>query len=52
VAVLRQVEDELDQLVIDLPLAAFALLELLELGFGGQLAVPDQVGDGSLVTLL
>ena len=45
VAVLGQVEDELDELVIDGTLSALALLEFCQLRLGGQFAVPDEVGD-------
>jgi hypothetical protein len=45
VAVLGQVEDELDELVVDLALGVLTGLELLELRLGRQFAVPDEVGD-------
>jgi hypothetical protein len=45
VAVLGQAEDEVDELVIDLSLGAFAFLEFCQLRLGGQFAVPDEVGD-------
>ena len=45
VAVLRQVENELDELVVDGTLGALTLLEFLQLSLGGQFAVPDEVGD-------